>query len=119
MNKKENDTMTLLRTIRETKMENEKKVKNWLTHQDEQLESTKSPDTAVSDAVLRPSHYCFGGIETIDFIEAKLTPEEFIGYCKGNALKYISRAGHKGNAIEDLSKACIYLRWATEWAAEE
>ena len=40
----------------------------------------------------------------------KLTPEEFRGYCKGNALKYISRAGKKGSAREDAAKAAWYLR---------
>ena len=53
---------------------------------------------------INPTHYQIGGIETIDYIEAKLTPEEFKGYCKGNSIKYISRAGHKGESMEDLKK---------------
>lgn len=64
-----------------------------------------------ADNINHPAHYTAGGIETIDFIRAKLTPEEFIGYCKGNALKYVSRATHKGGA-EDLRKAGKYLGWA-------
>ena len=70
------------------------------------------------DAVNHPSHYCDGGIETIDYIRAKMSREEFIGYCKGNALKYISRAGKKAdNGIkQDLSKAITYLEWAREAA---
>lgn len=63
------------------------------------------------DNVHSPAHYTQGGIETIDFIRAKLTPEEFAGYCKGNALKYVSRATHKGG-VEDLRKAGVYLGWA-------
>ena len=66
------------------------------------------------NAVTHPNHYCYGGIETIDFIRAKLTPEEFAGYCKGNALKYISRMGHKGNAEEDARKATVYLNCLVE-----
>ena len=62
----------------------------------------------VSDPVNHPEHYKVGGIETIDFIEAKLTPEEFKGYLKGNVLKYASRAGHKDNAIEDAGKLAWY-----------
>jgi len=62
-----------------------------------------------SDMVNHPAHYKVGGIETIDYIQAKLTAEEFAGYCKGNALKYISRAPHKKDAIEDLRKAIWYL----------
>ena len=68
----------------------------------------------MNDNVKHPAHYCDGGIETIDYIRAKLTPEEFIGYCKGNALKYISRAGKKGDASEDLAKAAVYLGWASD-----
>lgn len=75
-------------------------------------------DQGQSDAVNHPSHYCDGGIETIDYIRAKMSREEFIGYCKGNALKYISRAGKKAdNGIkQDLSKAITYLKWAEEVA---
>lgn len=57
-----------------------------------------------SDPVNHPAHYKTGGIETIDFIEAK----EF-NYNMGNAVKYISRAEHKGNKKQDLEKAVWYL----------
>ena len=60
------------------------------------------------DNVNSPEHYKVGGIETIDFIKAKLTPEEFRGYLKGNVLKYASRAGHKNNAVEDAGKLAWY-----------
>lgn len=63
-----------------------------------------------NDPVNHPSHYKVGGIEAIDYIQAKLSPEEFAGYCKGNALKYISRAGYKANAAEDTRKAIWYLK---------
>lgn len=72
----------------------------------------------MNDNIKHPAHYTDGGIETIDFIRAKLTPEEFAGYCKGNALKYISRAGKKGSAAEDLAKAKVYLEWAGGAPAE-
>jgi len=71
----------------------------------------------MTDAV-NPDHYKIGGIETIDYLRAKLTPEEFAGYCRGNALKYISRAGHKDNADQDLAKARWYLdRLLEAWDA--
>lgn len=61
---------------------------------------------------INPNHYKIGGIETIDFIEAKLSPEEFAGYCRGNMLKYIARAGHKDDAGQDMRKALWYgERW--------
>jgi hypothetical protein len=61
------------------------------------------------DPVNHPAHYTHGGIETIDFIQAKLTPEEFRGYLKGNILKYGSRIGHKDNDMQDAGK----LNWYT------
>lgn len=58
------------------------------------------------DFVNSPAHYTRGGIETIDFIEAK-----GLDYLLGNAVKYISRAGHKNpdKYLEDLQKARFYL----------
>lgn len=61
------------------------------------------------DMVNAPPHYTDGGIEAIDYLRAKLTPEEFRGFCKGNALKYLSRAGKKGDATEDYAKSAWYL----------
>jgi hypothetical protein len=64
-----------------------------------------------SDPVNNPDHYTDGGIETIDYIEAKR-----LGYHLGNAVKYISRAGKKGTnqGLEDLRKAQWYLARAIE-----
>lgn len=69
-----------------------------------------SPGEAV-DMVNHPPHYTHGGIECIEAIEAALTPEEFRGYCKGNALKYIWRERHKGGQ-ESLQKAGWYMQRA-------
>lgn len=75
-------------------------------------EVRKIKEARASDPVNHPDHYKVGGIETIDYIQAKMTPEEFAGYCRGNALKYISRAGHKDATAQDVSKAIWYLtRW--------
>jgi len=60
------------------------------------------------DNVNKPPHYNKGGVECIDAIEAMLTPEEFIGYLRGNTLKYRWRMRYKGKAIEDLDKAKWY-----------
>ena len=57
-----------------------------------------------ADPVNNPAHYTVGGIETIDFIEAKK-----LGYNLGNVVKYLTRADHKGNKLEDLRKAQWYL----------
>lgn len=59
-----------------------------------------------NDMVNHPSHYTDGNIEVIDYIEDKR-----LGYCLGNAIKYISRAGkkNKDKEIEDLQKAVWYI----------
>ena len=59
------------------------------------------------DPVNHPPHYKTGGMETIDFIEAK-----DLGYHLGNVIKYVTRAKHKGNELEDLKKAQWYLERA-------
>ena len=56
------------------------------------------------DVVNHPAHYKVGGIEVIDFIESK-----GLSYNLGNVVKYVSRADHKGNRLEDLKKAQWYL----------
>ena len=56
------------------------------------------------ETVNHPPHYKVGGIETIDFIEAK-----GLDYCLGNVVKYVTRSEHKGNKKEDLLKAQWYL----------
>ena len=77
-----------------------------------QKPSTLAPNAVMSmalhtDMVNHPAHYKAGGIETIDFIEAKN-----LGYNLGNVVKYITRADHKGNKLEDLKKAQWYLNRA-------
>ena len=66
----------------------------------------KEKKEMVKDNVDHPSHYTDGKIEVIDFIEDKK-----LNYHRGNAIKYISRAGKKDKKkeIEDLQKAIWYL----------
>lgn len=56
------------------------------------------------DVVNHPSHYTRGNIEVIDFIEDQQLP-----YHLGNVVKYVARAGYKGDKVEDLKKAQWYL----------
>ena len=63
----------------------------------------------VEDVVNKPKHYNQGTIECIDAIEAMLTHEEFVGYLRGNSLKYRWRFSYK-NGTEDLLKAQWYER---------
>jgi hypothetical protein len=59
---------------------------------------------SIADIVNSPAHYTAGGIETIDFIEAKK-----LGYNLGNVVKYITRSDLKGDRLENLKKAQWYL----------
>lgn len=66
--------------------------------------------------VNHPPHYKLAnGMESIDVIRAILSPEEYKGWCKGNALKYQFRAGKKDPAkeSEDYRKAEFFLRELT------
>lgn len=65
--------------------------------------SVKNENT---DNVNNPSHYTAGGIETLDYIKAKV--KDYHSYAVGNIVKYVSRYEHK-NGIEDLKKAQFYL----------
>ena len=49
-------------------------------------------------------------IECIDAIKAALTREEFVGFCKGNVIKYIWRERDKGRLL-DIDKAASYIRY--------
>ena len=66
--------------------------------------TTPVAEAVAGDSVTAPAHYTRGGIECIDVIEAL-----GLGFHLGNALKYLWRAGHKGDALEDLRKARWYL----------
>ena len=70
----------------------------WTPRNDDQTVTENDP--------LNPKHYTDGKIEVIDFIEDKK-----LGFCLGNAIKYISRAGKKDptKEVEDLRKAIWYL----------
>ena len=70
------------------------------------LKTTYQKYFKYEDPVNRPAHYTDGKIEVIDYIEDKK-----LGFCLGNAIKYISRAGKKDpeKEVEDLNKAIWYI----------
>lgn len=61
-------------------------------------------DRGPATAVNHPKHYNMGTFEVIDVIE-----DWQLDFNLGNAVKYIARAPHKGNQLEDLKKAAWYL----------
>ncbi|KND03449.1 uncharacterized protein SPPG_00932 [Spizellomyces punctatus DAOM BR117] len=56
-------------------------------------------------------YYKEGGLETIDILKAKLSTEQFEGFCLGNVYKYLTRAGKKpdNSKSDDFKKAYYYL----------
>lgn len=115
--KKEVEEEAKMTTVDSNKTEDRQKIDSKET-EDRQKEDSKkltvyvptSKDIAKlygnieHDAVNHPSHYTRGKIEVIDFIEDQQLP-----YHLGNVIKYIARAGYKGDKLEDLKKARWYL----------
>ena len=74
--------------------------------------SIRKPTTslgATPDPVEKPDHYNNGAIEAIEAIKASMPENEFRGYLKGNALKYLWRYDYKGKPVEDLRKCRWYI----------
>lgn len=81
---------------------------------DSNVEQSKAPETAGRLGDINPSHYRQhpSGIECIQITE-------HFDFCLGNAIKYIWRAGLKGNKITDLEKAAWYIERAINKARKE
>lgn len=68
---------------------------------------------------INPSHYKHNGIETIDYMKAVSTEEEFKGHLRLTAIKYISRLGKKDCPKQEIKKAIWYLnKLLEEYEAE-
>lgn len=74
------------------------------------LKATRVDDAHVNNPITRPAHY----IDGREYEPRKVIEDWALGFHLGNALKYISRAGRKGDAAEDLRKAVQYLEWEIE-----
>ena len=58
----------------------------------------------------KSTYYDAGGIETIDIIKAKLTPEQYEGWLLGNCIKYACRANYKDSFDRDIEKIAFYSK---------
>ena len=82
------------------------------------VESGVSSNDGAQDAI-NPSHYKHNGIETIDYMKAVSTKEEFKGHLRLTAIKYISRLGKKDCPKQEIKKAIWYLnKLLEEYEAE-
>ena len=84
----------------------------WLDDDEEEEDNAPNDHPLFGDQnmVDNPPHYNNGSVECIEAIEAMLTKDEYIGYLRGNALKYMWRFRYKKKPFEDLRKA----RWYEE-----
>ena len=89
-------------TIKQYTKDSQKAMERWGQIMNQKILEAKS----AHDPVNHPAHYTTGKIECIDFIQDK-----GLNFCRGNAVKYIVRAGLKdpNKEIEDLEKAIFYL----------
>ena len=63
----------------------------------------------------QPSYYNENGFSPIDaFKRGLMSQEEFLGFIKGNVIKYVIRAGKKDDAVSDIDKAINYLELMKE-----
>lgn len=73
----------------------------------------------VKDMVNKPPHYANRKYEVIDVMKDTLSAPEFVGYCLGCVIKYITRWDKKGAGVEDLKKARWYLNKLIDTLEEE
>ncbi len=92
--------------------ENERKKSENNTFVDIDYESVK--ETIKNRAINHPAHYQSSKMEVIDIIEAFQ-----LNFLTGNVIKYLLRAGKKGDALEDLKKAQWYLQRAIDGLSNE
>ena len=83
------------------------------------VNNTRETKEVRLDNVNHPKHYNTGAMECLDVIKACLSSSEFRGFLKGNVLKYMYRKGDKGDALEDLNKACWYAKKLIEQEKKE
>lgn len=69
----------------------------------------------MSGDVLHQAHYTRLPIQPIMVMLKDLSPAEFMGFLKGNLIKYTLRADGK-NGLEDYAKAAVYTAWVKEFA---
>ena len=83
------------------------------------IQAQQQPESPLrEDLDPQSRYYDAGGIETIDVIKAKLTPEQLRGYLLGNLIKYSCRMNFKGSAVRDAEKCKYYAQWLAELEQE-
>lgn len=66
-----------------------------------------------------PLHYTQGDVQCIDYIKQVLTQDEYIGYLRGNCIKYQHRMNYKDTPQSNADKLAVYAKWLTEALKEK
>lgn len=69
----------------------------------------------MSEQVDHPAHYNQGKIECIEALESALGPEQFIGFLRGQVIKYQWRLGRKDASAQDAAKANWYGKYLEDY----
>ena len=78
-------------------------------------ELTISMEKQILDGSAKSSlHYQKAAIQPIEYMQMVLTPDEFIGFLKGNIMKYTARCGHKDLPVKEAAKIEQYSTWLRE-----
>ena len=87
-------------------------AEEWLKN----LNQKKNSYTTIKadDAQIGGSHYKIMAVQPWCVMEAVLTRNEFIGFLKGNIIKYSMRHGLKPGSTDDAEKALHYMQKLTE-----
>lgn len=83
---------------------------------DANVKCEPSSNTCKFDPASR--YYDAGGIEVQEIIKAKLTPEQYKGFCLGNIIKYACRANFKKNFERDIEKVGFYQSFLNDETME-
>lgn len=78
-------------------------------HSEAVFTNSEQPESVNTGDAINPLHYQHGNIETIDYMEAIATKEEYEGHLRLTAVKYLSRFGKKGSKLEQAEKAAWYV----------
>ena len=71
-------------------------------------------DLKLMENVEKPNEHYEASIQPIEFMQANLTHDEFIGFLKGNIIKYVARCGKKDNVDKEVAKIIEYAKWLSE-----
>lgn len=95
-------------------MNNDQSIKPVVNYPNEPLAG--SPKEPIAGSPEEATHY-HGAVEPIELMQSILTPEEFKGFLKGNAIKYAFRAGRKAgeSAEKDKTKFIVYSQWLYDY----